>query len=227
MSTRLARLLHLADSALPTGGFAYSYGLESSRTFGLIRHAAGLRNYLYSYLQQVISLDVPFLSSCFALDWPTEAPQLRGIVEEYDAMLLVPGLHRASLAQSKNWLQLLGSFYPESGLDSLRAWFSAEGVPLHFVPVLALALRRLGYSCSELHTLYLHLMLRDQISAAIRLGCLGPMEGHRLQHNFYSLFDHLLAGAEAANYHTATRSATLLDAAQILHEQVYSRLFQN
>ncbi|TGE07613.1 urease accessory protein UreF [Hymenobacter fodinae] len=227
MSTRLARLLHLADSALPTGGFAYSYGLESSRTFGLIRHPAGLRNYLYSYLQQVLSLDVPFLSSCFSADWPTETQHLRGIVEEYDAMLLVPGLYRASLAQSKNWLKLLCSFYPESGLASIQAWFRAENLPLHFVPVLALALRRLGYSCPELHTLYLHLMLRDQLSAAIRLGCLGPMEGHQLQHEFYALFDHLLAEAHTTDYRTAARSATLLDAAQMLHEQVYSRLFQN
>lgn len=227
MPTRLARLLHLADSALPTGGFAYSYGLESSRTFGLIRNAAGLRNYLYSYLQQIISLDVPFLSTCFAAEWPTDTDALRHIVEEYDAMLLVPALHRASLAQSKNWLRLLSTFYPESGLGHLSAEFKAQSIPLHFVPVLALCLRQLGYSCTELHTLYLHLMLRDQISAAIRLGCLGPMEGHRLQHDFYYLFDHLLAGAETADYRTATRSASLLDAAQILHEQVYSRLFQN
>lgn len=227
MPTRLTRLLHLADSALPTGGFAYSYGLESSRTFGLIRNAAGLRNYLYSYLQQIISLDVPFLSACFAAERPTDTAVVREIVEEYDAMLLVPGLHRASLAQSKNWLKLLNSFYPESGLGHLSAWFTEQNLPLHFVPVLALALRRLDYSCAELHALYLHLMLRDQISAAIRLGCLGPMEGHRLQHDFFSLFDHLLADAASADYRTATRSAALLDASQILHEQVYSRLFQN
>ena len=85
--------------------------------------------------------------------------------------------------------------------------------------------QRLAYPFYVL--IYLHLALRDQISAAIRLGCLGPMEGHRLQHEFYALFDHLLAEAQATDYRTATRSATLLDAAQILHEQVYSRLFQN
>lgn len=46
----LACLLHLADSALPTGSFAYSYGLESSITFGLLKTETAFRAYLYSFL---------------------------------------------------------------------------------------------------------------------------------------------------------------------------------
>ncbi|MBX0292397.1 hypothetical protein K3G63_18260 [Hymenobacter sp. HSC-4F20] len=227
MSTRLARLLHLADSALPTGGFAYSYGLESSRTFGLVRSQSGLRNYLYSYLQQVVGLEIPFLNSCFQISLPADAELLTLVVSEYDAQLLVPALHKGSLTQGKTWLRVLHSFQPEAGVAALAEWFAQEEVPLHFVPVLALSLARLGYALPEVHTLYLHLALRDQISAAIRLGCVGPMEGHRLQHEFYAIFDDLLAGAQALDYRAATRSASLLDAAQMLHEQVYSRLFQN
>ena len=64
----LARLLHLADSALPTGSFAYSYGLESSVTFGLLRTEAELRAYLYSFLQQVVGFELPFITS--AADTP-------------------------------------------------------------------------------------------------------------------------------------------------------------
>ncbi|MCR5887325.1 hypothetical protein LRS06_05930 [Hymenobacter sp. J193] len=227
MPTRLARLLHLADSALPTGGFAYSYGLESSRTFGLVRDSAGLRHYLYSYLQQAVGLEIPFLNSCYALGWPLEPAQLADILLEYDAQLLVPALHKASLTQGKTWLQLLQSFYPTEGLRELSELLTTQELPGHFVPVLALSMQRLNYSLSEAHTFYLHLALRDQISAAIRLGCLGPMEGHRLQHEFYAIFDDLLADVAHLDYRSATRSASLLDTAQMLHEHVYSRLFQN
>lgn len=227
MLTRLARLFHLADSALPTGGFAYSYGLESSRTFGLVRNQVGVRNYLYSYLQQVVGLEIPFLNSCFRVTLPADAHLLPLIIAEYDAQLLVPALHKGSLTQGKTWLRVLHSFQPAAGVAEVGEWFAQEEMPLHFVPVLALSLAWLGYTLPEIHTLYLHLALRDQISAAIRLGCLGPMEGHRLQHEFYAIFDDLLAGAETTDYRTAARSANLLDAAQMLHEQVYSRLFQN
>ncbi|RAK62182.1 urease accessory protein UreF [Hymenobacter edaphi] len=220
-----ARLLHLTDSAIPTGAFAYSYGLESSVAFGLVRTGFELRNYLYSFLQQAASLELPFLLSCChhaSLD-----AGLLAVAEEYDALLLVPALHRASLVQAKNWLRLLESFYPDAHLAELTAWHEHAGRPLHFVPAFGLALTRLGCAAPDIQTMYLHMALRDQISAAIRLGVIGPMEGHRLQHDFYAVFDELLTQHAGRGYQQATRSAFLLDTAQTLHDDIYSKLFQN
>jgi urease accessory protein len=220
-----ARLLHLVDSALPTGSFAYSYGLESSVAFGLIRSGFELRNYLYSFLQQSASLELPFLLSCShhaSLD-----VGLLPLAEEYDALLLVPALHRTSLVQAKNWLRLLESFYPDAGLADISAWHEQAGLPLHFVPAFGLALTRLGYAAPDLQAMYLHMALRDQVSAAIRLGVIGPMEGHRLQHDFYAVFEELLARHAGRGYQQATRSAFLLDTAQAFHDDIYSKLFQN
>ena len=217
-----ARLLHLVDSAIPTGSFAYSYGLESSISLGLIRDDAGLRNYLYAYLQQAASLEIPFLNSCFQ----PETNQAE-MAAEYDAQLLVPALHRASAVQGRTWLKLLAGFYPEAGLEAITRWFSAEDVPPHFTLAFGLGLRAAGYALPETRTMYLHMLLRDQLSAAIRLGLLGPLAGHRLQHDFYAVFEHLLAGQEGRGFGEARRSAFMLDVAQVLHEDMYSRLFQN
>lgn len=220
-----ARLLHLVDSALPTGSFAYSYGLESSVTFGLVTSGAELRHHLYSFLQQAASLELPFLLSCShhaSLD-----AGLRPLAEEYDALLLVPAMHRASLTQAKNWLRLLESFYADADLAVVAAWHERAGLPLHFVPAFGLTLSRLGFAAADVQTMYLHMALRDQVSAAIRLGVLGPMAGHRLQHEFYGIFDELLAQHAGRGYQQATRSAFLLDTAQALHDDIYSKLFQN
>ena len=222
---QFVRLLHLVDSALPTGSFAYSYGLESSIMFGLIDTPFKLRNYLYAYLQQVASLELPFINSCFAL--PERSAEMRQMAEEYDAQLLVPTLHRASLVQGKNWLKLLTTFYPDAELAELITWFGAQEIPLHFTLSFALTLRRAGFAQADLQAVFLHMALRDQLSAAIRLGFLGPMEGHRLQHDFYAVFEHLLAAHAGQDYLQATRSAFMLDVAQMLHEDIYSRLFQN
>lgn len=222
---QFARLLHLVDSGLPTGSFAYSYGLESSLTFGLIRTPFELRNYLYSYLQQVASLELPFINSCFQMVGLTE--ELHSLAAEYDAQLLVPTLHKASITQAKNWLRLLTTFYPAANLPALTAWFAHQALPLHFTVAFALSLSRAGFARADAQTMFLHTALRDQISAAIRLGFLGPMEGHQLQHDFYSIFEELLAKHADTPYVAATRSAFLLDVAQLLHEDVYSKLFQN
>ncbi|UOG73111.1 hypothetical protein MTX78_13350 [Hymenobacter tibetensis] len=222
---QFVRLLHLIDSALPTGSFAYSYGLESSLTFGLVKTPGEFRQHLYAYMQQAASLELPFMHSCFTL--PELGPELRQLAEEYDAQLLVPALHRASITQGKTWLKLLASFYPAAHLPELSAWFAVQQVPLHFTISFTLALKRAGFALADLQAVYLHMALRDQLSAAIRLGFMGPLEGHRLQHDFYAVFEHLLAEHGSKYYHEATRSAFLLDATQVLHEDIYSKLFQN
>ncbi len=231
-----ARLLHLVDSAIPTGSFAYSSGLESSISLGFIRDDAGLRNYLYAYLQQAASLEIPFVNSCFLLDaeavWGGQRltqQRLRAteMAAEYDAQLLVPALHRASAVQGRTWLKLLAGFYPEAGIERITQWFAAGDIPPHFTLALGLGLRAAGYALPETCTLYLHMLLRDQLSAAIRLGLLGPLAGHRLQHDFYVVFEHILAAQVGKHYGEATRSAFMLDVAQVLHEDIYSKLFQN
>jgi urease accessory protein len=219
----LARLLHLADSALPTGSFAYSYGLESSLTFGLVRTETEFRSYLYSFLQQVVGFDLPFVTSAASLP-PAD---LEPLLLEYDAQLLTPALYRASLTQGKNWLKLLASFYPEAGLAELGHELAQRGLPAHFVPLFGLSLGKTGFPAADIQLTYLHLALRDQLSAAIRLGFIGPMAGHLLQHDFYGIFESLLASADIRPYAEATRCTVLLDVAQILHDDIYSRLFQN
>ncbi|GAB3649835.1 urease accessory protein UreF [Hymenobacter agri] len=222
---QFARLLHLVDSAIPTGSFAYSYGLESSLTFGLITMPSDLRNHLYSYLQQAGSAELPFIHSTFHLT--EESPKFQSVAEEYDAQLLVPSLYKASAVQGRNWLKLLATFYPEAALETIAQWFTTQEIPPHFTLVFTLALQRVGFALPELQAMYLHMLLRDQLSAAIRLGFLGPLEGHRLQHDFYAVFEHILAAQAGKEYGEATRSAFLLDAAQVLHEDIYSKLFQN
>ncbi|UOQ72275.1 urease accessory protein UreF [Hymenobacter cellulosilyticus] len=222
--SQFARLLHLVDSSIPTGAFAYSYGLESSVTFGLIQTQTQLRNFLYSHLQQIGSLELPFMTSCFALGL---SPELEPVVQEYEALLLVPALHKASVVQGRNWLKLLVSFYPEAELPAISQWFARQQVPPHFTLVFALGLQQVGFALDQVQTMFLHMLLRDQLSAAIRLGFLGPMEGHQLQHDFYAVFEHILAAQAGKTYHHATRSAFVLDAAQVLHDDIYSKLFQN
>ena len=221
---QFARLLHLIDSAIPTGSFAYSYGLESSITFGLVSTPFALRNYLYSYLQQAGSAELPFINSSFRLTEKHE--EFRAVAKEYDAQLLVPGLYKASAVQGRNWLKLLASFYPHANLESIAEWFATQHLPPHFTLVFTLALQRVGFALAELQAMYLHMLLRDQLSAAIRLGFLGPLEGHQLQHDFYTVFEHILAAHADKEYGEATRSAFLLDVAQVLHKDIYSRLFQ-
>ncbi|UII30418.1 hypothetical protein LVD17_19180 [Fulvivirga ulvae] len=222
---KYARLMHLVDSSLPTGSFANSSGLESSITFGMIKDIYGFKKYLYSFLQQSASMDIPFINSCFK--YPVQDDCFLKITESYEAAMLVPAIYKASIVQGKNWLRLMTSFYPGEDISEVSKWFILHKVPVHFVIIFPLCLKRTGFDLQDVHTMYLHIVLRDQISAAIRLGFIGSMEGNKLQHDFYALFDDLLEKYLYKGYTEASRSAFLLDTAQVFHEFIYSKLFQN
>lgn len=216
--------MHLVDSSLPTGSFANSSGLESSITFGMIKDVFQFKNYLYSFLQQSASMDIPFINSCF--NHPLDDNMLK-IAENYEATVLVPAIYKASVVQGKNWLRLMASFYPGEDIAEIKQWFIIHAIPVHFVILFPLCMKRVGFNLQDVHTMYLHIVLRDQISAAIRLGFIGSMEGNKLQHDFYALFDDLLEKYLNKGYTEASRSAFLLDTAQVFHEFIYSKLFQN
>ncbi|MBL6449410.1 hypothetical protein JMN32_24070 [Fulvivirga sp. 29W222] len=222
---KYARLMHLVDSSLPTGSFANSSGLESSITFGMIKDVFQFKNYLYSFLQQSASMDIPFINSCF--NHQNLDDNLLQVTESYNATMLVPSIHKASVIQGKNWLRLMASFYPGDDTLEISTWFSKHAIPIHFVILFPLCMKRAGFSLPDIHTMYLHIVLRDQVSAAIRLGFIGAMEGNKLQHDFYTLFDDVLEKYLTKGYTEASRSAFLLDTAQVFHEFIYSKLFQN
>jgi hypothetical protein len=71
------------------------------------------------------------------------------------------------------------------------------------------------------------LLTRTWPCATIRLGFIGPIAGYQLQHDFYDVFENLLSAAIIRPYTEATRGTVLLDVAQLLHEDIYSSLFQN
>ena len=70
-------------------------------------------------------------------------------------------------------------------------------------------------------------ILRDQMSAAVRLGVIGPLEAARRQQGLYEYCARILAEGDGIEYTGATRTAPQLDIAQSLHDHLYSRLFQS
>ena len=50
MNNDFFKLLHFADSALPSGGFGFSNGLEGAFQLGIVKGEQSLKNYLLNNL---------------------------------------------------------------------------------------------------------------------------------------------------------------------------------
>ena len=215
---RLYPLMHLADSALPAGGYAFSNGLEGAYQLGLLGGPGALEEFVHSALMAAAYGEIPFIHSCYV-----ESDE--GVVAEmlyfYDAMIAAPAMRRASLILGKNWLRLMAGLYPQVKFAKLRRAHT------HYTVVFGLALKAVGFAQADAQQLYMFQVLRDQMSTSVRLGIIGPMEATRRQLGLYGHCEELLAEVAGRPYAQATRCAPQLDIAQSVHDDLYSRLFQS
>lgn len=226
----LLGLLQLADSCFPAGGFAFSNGLEGMAKSGFLRGLEDFRQYLECYLVQAAAADLPFLNSAWRASGDPEAFAVVAI--EWDAFLSLPAPRRASLAQGQAWLRAMEGAIPVSApggaaLHALRPGFRERDLPLHFLLALAASLPAAGLSLAEGQTLLLHLALRDQLGAAVRLGLVGSLQAQGLQRAFLPQAERLRLRYAEASHHGSRRSAPMLEMGQAGHPYLYSRLFQS
>ena len=215
---RLYPLMHLADSALPAGGYAFSNGLEGAYQLGLLEAPRALEEFVHSALMAAAYGEIPFIHSCYV---EFDEGAVAEMLHFYDAMIAAPAMRRASLILGKNWLRLMAGLYPEVKFAKLRRAHA------HYTVVFGLALKAAGFAQADAQQLYMFQVLRDQMSAAVRLGIVGPMEATRRQLDLYGHCEELLAKVVGRPYAQATRCAPQLDIAQSVHDDLYSRLFQS
>jgi urease accessory protein len=210
----LLRLLTWLSPAFPTGGFAYSHGLEWGVEAGDINTAAGL----IDWVRDTISHGALW-SDAILLRHAHRGEDARDLASL--AVALSPCAERRleTCAQGAAFA-LAAAAWP---CVALRDWGDA---PLPY-PV-AVGLLAASQNVAEDETLlaYLHACVANLISAAIRLIPLGQNAGLRAQ---AALEPDILAAAEAtrnASIDDLGGCAWASDIASMRHETQYTRLFR-
>jgi len=107
--------------------------------------------------------------------------------------------------------------------------FTEEAAPSpgHLAPVMGLVAARLGIGRMDAARLHTFHHLRGLVSAAVRLGVVGPLEGQRIQHGCASLAESVAACGISRDPDQLAQTAPLLDIWQGAQDRLYSRLFQS
>lgn len=213
----------LIDAAFPSGGFAHSGGVESAWQAGLVRGADGLADYIRAALLQIGRSSLPLVGAAWR-----EPEALEQFDQFAEASLSNHVTNRASRLQGQAFLSAAQSIYGQvEALAMIRSQVRCQRLAGHLAPIFGAVTRGLGLALEDAGEMFMYTSMRGIVSAAVRLGIVGPLEGQRIGH---LLSDNARAFAIRFVHSPVEELAgasPIIEVAAGMADRLYSRLFQS
>ncbi|TGD42937.1 urease accessory protein UreF [Pseudotabrizicola sediminis] len=210
MTQDLLSLVQWLSPAFPTGGFAYSHGLESAISSGQVTDAASLRQWLTEVLQFGAGRqDAILLVQALRSD------------ADYGAL---DDLARALQPSSERLSETL-----EQGTAFARtvAALTTRVLPARCLPVaVGEAAAPLSLPPAQVAALYLHAFASNLTSIAMRFMPLGQEAGQGVLASLHQVIDALSAEATLLTLEDLASSALGADLSALAHETMDVRIFR-
>ncbi|MDB4962513.1 MAG: Urease accessory protein UreF [Myxococcales bacterium] len=215
-------VLQLTDSAFPTGGFAHSGGLEAMIQGGELKGAREVEAFCAETIMQTAHGSLPLVAAVQA-----EPARLVELDALQSAILWSHVAVRASRGQGRSLLDTAARAFQLPALITAREQLTRNELVGHLAPCFGFVTATLGVTRDDALASYLHLTLRSLLSAAVRLGALGPTEAQGVHHALHPALEEALAFARTATLDDLAQTSPITELVQGTHDRLYSRLFQS
>ncbi|MCB1383863.1 MAG: urease accessory protein UreF [Notoacmeibacter sp.] len=215
MTGDLLRLMSWLSPVFPTGGFAYSAGLEQAAAGGTVRDKDGLRDWLGGLLGHGSPWNDAVLLAeshrAFA-----DGTRLAAVAELAEALAGSAERHTEAMRQGRSFL------------DAARNWFAPDDLPAAEMPLAVAVGAAAGRAAIDGQTVlaaFLHAFVSNQLQAAIRLSVTGQQGAASI---LASLEPEIAGTARRAASSTLDDLGAIAFAAEIAslnHETLQPRLF--
>jgi len=222
------RLLHLADSALPIGSLAHSFGLETLVSSDILR-VGELPNFLQGYLQEAGLLEAVVLRDAFHLVGVESqgifATRWIALNDLLSALKPARESRAASATLGRNFLQAVMGVADQS--VPRQAWESSLEAKslIHQSAAFGLVSAVLEFDEDHAVLAFLHQMTANLVSACQRLMPLGQNEALRILWSLKPVMADVAARSAGGSLETGSCTMPLLDWGAMEHPGLSTRLF--
>ena len=230
-ATDPAALLKLAawlSPSFPVGAFAYSTGLEWAVEDGLVVGRAGLE----AWLRVVVETGPPRQDAVLAARaWrAVAADDSAPLVETAELAACLKGaseLAQETVVQGGAYLRTVAAAWPSPRLDRVATALAAAGIDPALPVAVGAASAAHGVALSATLSLFLHAVIANQVSSAIRLSVIGQTDGQRVTAALEPVILAVAAAAEATTPDDLGAATAMLDWCSMRHETQHTRLFRS
>lgn len=208
-NTDVLTLTQLLSPSFPVGTFAYSHGLETAVSDGIVNSADDLQNWLLDLLQHGgARSDAVLLNMAYARDCEVVDAQARAF---------------ASSSERLKETDLQGAAF----CDTVRAIWGFDVRQLTYPVAVGRTACLLAFDVELTTALYVQSSVGNLIAAAMRMSVVGQTEGQLIHADLKPHFAIIAQEACGASIDDLNSNAWMADIMSMRHETQYSRVFRS
>lgn len=224
--TTLLRLLQLADSSFPTGGYAFSHGLEGLHAMGLVRDEADVHEFAHAHIEETLAQqDLPAGYHTHRL---ADTQDLEGLIR-LDRLLTalkpVPAFHNASIRIGRQTLESALPLYPGLFVLAFHDAVRRGETPGHHAVAFAVATHAAGIDAPSAVAAFGSAALNGYVAAAVRLGIIGQGAAQRIISDEEPVLEAALNAAAMLDIDDLGGYTPLIDIAGMRQPTLPARMF--
>lgn len=225
---RLLSLLHFADSALPTGGYAHSFGLERYCQAGLVRDRHGLERFLLTQLEGATGpCDATAAAGALRALARGDIAACQRLDEELEAMKVVREFREGSRQMGRQTLRVAATLTGDGRLAAYLEAVETRRAPGHHAVAFGMTAGALGWEPGAAATALLYSTTALLVGAALRLLPIGQLEGQSVLWSLHPVIERVAREAAERAPGDLWSFTPGQDIQGMLHERMDARLFRS
>lgn len=226
--TNLLRLLHLADPALPIGGFSHSAGLETYVQYGMVKDKHTAKEFVEAQLaQNIFYTDAAFVSLAYDAATQNDFEFLLRLDEECTAVKLPREMRQASQKLGLRLLKIFSTLQQNELAHNYRKAIATNEAAGHYS--VAFGLLSFGLQIEKKAALngFFYNAAASMVTNCVKLIPLGQVEGQEILFSLHSLIAELVEKSMMPNRDLIGLCCAGFDVRCMQHERLYSRLYMS